>query len=64
MAIRLTPEKIKEKMKTVYNGEYTLVSNYINSKTPITVRHKCGHEYQISKCERFFAERGHDLPYL
>ena len=64
MARKLTQEDVENRIKTLYDGNYRLVSSYINNKTPITVKHlTCGTEYKIMKCERFFNEGGYDCPH-
>lgn len=43
---RLTKEILQERSDKKYNGEYEILGNYINSATPILIKHKiCGNEY-------------------
>lgn len=43
---RLTKEILQERSNIKYNKEYIILGDYINSSTPILIRHKiCGSEY-------------------
>lgn len=44
MGKRITHEEFIEIVESIGNGEYEVLSNYINKKTKVTLRHlKCGH---------------------
>ena len=43
-----THEVFAQEFNDLVGDEYTLLSDYINSRTAITVRHNtCGHEYEV-----------------
>ena len=46
---------IEERVRSLHNGEYTLISEYTGTKNKITLRHKCGHEYS-RKANEFLNE--------
>lgn len=49
----------QNKIDSVFGpGEYTVTGSYIGRKKPITVRHKCGHEYSIKRAEYLFYNKG------
>lgn len=39
------------------DNEYTLLSNFINRKSPVKIKHRCGFEYEIKRAE-FLMENG------
>lgn len=47
MPVKLTQKQAEEKVKK-YNKEYELISNYVNQKEKVTLRHSCGTEYQCT----------------
>lgn len=36
-----------QQLEDKYPREYTVLGEYINNRTPILVRHKCGHEWEV-----------------
>ena len=63
MPPKLTRKEVDEKFKTVYNGEYKLVSDYVNNHTPVVIMHiPCGSEFKINRLSRFFSENGCTCP--
>lgn len=45
--LKKTQEKFEDELFNLYNGEYTVLGEYVNSKTPILIRHnKCSREYE------------------
>lgn len=46
--IKYTHEEFVTKLSSMFSGEYIVLSNYINSKTKIKVRHICGYEYEVT----------------
>ena len=40
-------EDFKKEIERKYPSEYTILGDYTNNKTPIMVRHKCGHEWLV-----------------
>lgn len=40
-------ERFKKELERKYPSEYTVLGDYINNKTPIMIRHKCGHEWSV-----------------
>ena len=50
-----TQSVIEERVKSLHNGEYTLISEYKGTKNRIILRHKCGHEYS-RKANEFLNE--------
>lgn len=45
---RYTTKTYKDKIFELYKNKYTVLSEYINSKTKITVKHnKCGHTWKV-----------------
>ena len=40
-------EKFKKEIELKYPGEYEILGEYINNKTPILVKHKCGYEWKV-----------------
>lgn len=49
MAQRKSSQKFEEEFETLVNGEYSLLSKYINTRTKIKVRHNfCGYEYMVN----------------
>jgi len=56
MPIRLSTDVIKERLKTIYNGEYELLEFDSLSK-PAVVRHKpCGNKYRVAQLKNFLSE--------
>jgi len=48
MPRKKTPEEFEKEFNEKFNGEYTLLSEYINANNYIKVRHeKCGYEYKV-----------------
>ncbi len=45
---KYSTSEISEKVKNITNGEYELLSDYINYDTHITIKHiKCGHTWEV-----------------
>lgn len=47
MAKKRTTEGFKQEVKDLVGNEYTVLGEYINNKTKIAIRHKCGKEYDV-----------------
>lgn len=57
MAEKLTTNEVKERFKSLYNGEYELVSEYIDGISPITVKHlPCGTVYDVKRAKSILKE--------
>ena len=54
MPKKLTQKQAEDNIKSLYNGEYTLISKYTKSDEKITVRHSCGKEYEIKRYKDLF----------
>lgn len=63
---KLTTEDVAKRIRKLSNNEYELLSEYVNDKTKIKVRHKeCGNEYYVrashffsgSRCKRHMNEK-------
>lgn len=54
MPKKLTQKQAEDNIKSLYNGEYTLISKYTKSDEKITVRHSCGKEYEINRYKDLF----------
>ena len=52
-------ESFQLEINKLHNNEYTVISEYINRKSPIKVRHKCGFEYELERAEALLDTRGH-----
>jgi len=49
MAKKSDTKEFKEKIKNMVNVEYSLMGEYINSKTKVKIKHnKCGYEYEVT----------------
>lgn len=46
--IQKSVEVFIEEIRAKYGSEYALLEDYINSRTPILVKHKCGYEFKIT----------------
>lgn len=47
--MKLTTEEFKRKISDITEDEYTVIGNYINTKTKILIKHNnCGNEYYIT----------------
>ena len=46
--IPITEEMFKEILRTTHNGKIILISNYINKKNKIKVKHTCGNEWSTT----------------
>lgn len=56
--IRYTTETYKQKVKEIVNNEYTVIGNYVNSKTKITVKHNiCGYIYPVNPASFLYGSR-------
>ena len=53
-----TTESVSKRISDMYNNEYELISEYNGVGKPITLRHKCGNEYTISKANLFLNDNG------
>lgn len=40
-------DKFKIEVENKYPGEYVILGEYVNNKTPIKVKHKCGYEWKV-----------------
>jgi len=47
MPKKLTEQEVRDNISKIDNGEYELIGHYINSKTPIKIKHKCGRIMEI-----------------
>ena len=56
-----TTEEFKQEVTTVTNGEYSLISEYTNSKTDVKLRHNSNvcnnHEYYVSSSNFYHGDR-------
>lgn len=60
--IKYTTNEIKEKINKLTNGEYELISEYVNYDTHISVKHKeCGNIWEVLP-HNFFKKRGTRCP--
>lgn len=59
---RKTQSEIETEISNMYNGEYSLISKYENAKSPIMLKHKCGHIYSVGRCKTFTNEDGGKCP--
>jgi very-short-patch-repair endonuclease len=60
---KLTKEDIQNKIDNEYGkGEYILLSDFNGTKNPITVKHKCGFEYEIKRSNNFLNEHRQVCP--
>ena len=63
MSARLTEDEVIKRFKELYNGEYELISEYIDSKHEIKIRHiPCGTEYTLHRIYSFFNGTGGRCP--
>lgn len=42
-----TTESFAELVEKKYPGEYTVIGEYVNNRTPIRILHKCGYEWDV-----------------
>lgn len=50
MGARLTHDIVKNRIESMYNGEYELLSIYTLQSEPIILKHKlCGHVYEVKR---------------
>lgn len=65
MARKLTKDEINKRFATLHNGEYTLVSEYINNSTEVTIKHiPCGHTFKLKRLTKFFNDSNYEpCPY-
>lgn len=42
-----TTEQFKKEIHKLYEGQFVVLGEYVNAKTKILVKHKCGHEYKV-----------------
>lgn len=47
MAKIKTQEQVEQEVQELCNGEYKLISVYVNTKSPIIIKHKCGNEINV-----------------
>lgn len=62
MAKKLDKDEIYKRFKDLHNGEYALISEYISSSKPITIKHICGYQYTIKQAKLFLKENGGICP--
>jgi hypothetical protein len=61
--LRKNTEIVKKEIYDLYNNEYTLLSEYINDKTKIKIKHnKCNNDFEV-KPSYFLKENGTRCPY-
>lgn len=53
---KLTHDEVYKRVKSIENGEYTLISEFTKTKEPITVKHKCGKEIVCARAQGFLNE--------
>ena len=58
--IRKTTKQYKLEVFKKYNGEYEILGDYKNNRTPIKTKHVCGHEWSIRPDNLLI--RGHGCP--
>lgn len=59
-------KKFSEQIEEKYPNEYEVIGEYINNRTPILVKHKCGHEWEVIpkdllrdiRCPKCIASKG------
>jgi predicted nucleic-acid-binding Zn-ribbon protein len=56
---RKTPEEFSSEISSLGKGEYTLLSDYINNKEYVRLKHSCGNEYDVSPVNFI---KGHRCP--
>lgn len=57
MGARLTHDIVKNRVESMYDGEYELLSKYSLQNKPITLKHKvCGHVYEVKRAKSFYNE--------
>ncbi|XZH34387.1 hypothetical protein ACSW8L_15865 (plasmid) [Clostridium perfringens] len=54
-----THEEFVKEVKKKYSDEITIIDRYINAKTKILIRHKCGYKYKVNPDSIL---RGHGCP--
>lgn len=55
MAKKLTDKEIEDRFMNLHNGEYQLISQYINNSTPVLIKHiPCGHTIELKRLTKFF----------
>ena len=58
----ISQQEAERRVKALHNGEYTLQSKFINSKSPITLKHNCGLIYELKSAKVFMTEDGGKCP--
>lgn len=56
MTKKLTQQEVETKINSLYNGSYTLISEYNGSTKPIIIKHNCGNIYEVKRAKTFLNE--------
>lgn len=62
MAVQKTQAEVELEISKIHKGEYRLISEYSNTKSPIMLKHNCGHIYSVGRCKTFTHEDGGKCP--